>query len=224
MTTDPSAAPPAPVPATAGAPATAAPPASEPFALGELRACLWRPQLALDVVLVERSRLVASVLARRHLDALIAVLVLCGVVFAIPFGCVDSLRWCGHIATLFVGSVLLCFPSLQVFGAYLGLRLSMAQNLAIAMLIPAAAALFTFGFFPIHWFLQATMTDAASNRTIRVVLLTASLLLGLSHCNRCLFQNRDLRAFRASWPLWVGWQGLVLFISYRMAKALGLLG
>lgn len=215
-------------PAAAGQAVTTSPGAlpvpAEPFTLAELRGCLVRPQRTLDVVLVERGRLVASVLSPRTLVPLVAVLLLCGVLFAVPFGLVDEPRRAGHIATLLVGSVLLCFPSLQVFGAYLGLRLTLAQNLAIALLIPSAAALFTFGFFPIHWFLLATMQDAPSTgSTIRVVLLSASLLLGLSHCNRCLFLDRNLRAFRASWVLWIAWQGLLLFISWRMARALGLL-
>lgn len=229
MTNDPSHAPPTPpavgtAPTVPSSPPEPPPAPSQPFTTDDLRACLWRPQRTLDVVLVERGRLVASVLAPRTLLPLVAVLLLCGVVFAVPFGLVDGPRRAGHIATLLVGSVLLCFPSLQVFGAYLGLRLTLAQNLAIALLIPSAAALFTFGFFPIHWFLLATMGDAPSTgSTIRVVLLSASLLLGLSHCNRCLFLDRSLQAFRASWVLWIAWQALLLFISWRMARALGLL-
>jgi hypothetical protein len=113
-----------------------------------------------------------------------------------------------------------------VFGSYLGMRLSLAQNLTISLLIPAAAALFTFGFFPIYWFLDATLPtqSAFSGSSIRVVLLVVSLLLGLSHCNRCLFLDPALAALRSSsWPLWIGWQALVVFITWRMAITLGLI-
>lgn len=215
---------PLPVPspkATNAAPAVA----GEPFTDVELRACLSRPQRTLDIVLAERARLVASVVSARAIVGLVALLLVCSTVFAVPFAAVDGTRRVGHVAALFLGSVLLCFPSLQVFGSYLGVRLSLAQNLAISLLIPAAAALFTFGFFPIYWFLDATLPaqNAFSGQTIRVVLLVFSLLLGLSHCNRCLFLDPALKALRSSWPLWIGWQTLVVFITWRMAITLGLI-
>jgi len=199
-------------------------PPAEPFALGELQACLYRPHRTLDIVLADRARLVASVRCGKELLALVAVLALCSITFAVPFAAVDGSRRLGHVAILFLGSVLLCFPSLQVFGSYLGIRLSLAQNFALSLVIPSAAALFTFGFFPIYWFLDATMPPdgALTGRTTRVVLLVCSMLLALSHCNRCLFLDPSLKAFRSSWPLWIGWQVLLLFITYRMADTLGM--
>lgn len=199
--------------------------ASLPFAAAELRACVVRPQRLLDVVLVERQRLVASVLQPAHLLLLVGALLVTAVAFAVPFGLVEGARRGGHVALLFLGSVLLCFPSLQVFGSYLGVRLTVAQNLALALLIPSAAALFAFGFFPIHWFLLATTASDASLTTsgVRIALLAASLLLGMSHCNRCLFLDPSLKAFRSSWPLWIAWQALLVFITWRMARALDLL-
>ena len=214
------------VPSAAGAAIAAGTPVPDaPFTTAELRSCLVRPQRLLDVVLVERGRLVASVLQPANAIALAAALLVCAVAFAVPFGLVEGVRRGGHVAMLFLGSVLLCFPSLQVFGSYLGVRLSIAQNLAIALLIPSAAALFTFGFFPIHWFLLWTMSADASLTTsgVRIALLAVSLLLGLSHCNRCLFLDPNLKAFRSSWPLWIAWQALLLFITWRMARALDML-
>lgn len=215
--------PPLPNPAAPVAPPPVA--ASVPFTDAELRACLARPHRALDLVLAERGRLVASVVSAHALLALVALLLVCSSVFAVPFAAVDGARRVGHVAALFLGSVLLCFPSLQVFGSYLGVRLSLAQNLAISLLIPAAAALFTFGFFPIYWFLDKTLPaqSAFSGASIRVVLLVFSLLLGLSHCNRCLFLDPALKALRSSWPLWIGWQALVVFITWRMAITLELI-
>ena len=124
---------------------------------------------------------------------------------------------------LFLGSVLLCFPSLQVFGSYLGVRMHPAQNLAIALVIPSAAALFTFGFAPIYWFLDFTMPVDAGTQggtVTRVVLLVFSLLLALSHLNRCLFADSNLKVLRENWALWVGWQVLLVFLTYRMAETL----
>src|SRR4030095_13036872 len=100
-----------------------------PFAIAELRTCLVRPQRMLDVVLVERGRLAAGGVAPATPLALAAALRVCAVAFAVPFGLVEGVRRGGHVAMLFLGSVLLCFPSLQVFGSYLGVRLSIAQNL-----------------------------------------------------------------------------------------------
>ncbi|MCA8976876.1 MAG: hypothetical protein KDC98_19290 [Planctomycetes bacterium] len=177
-------------------------------------------------MLAERHRLVATVRAGTASTALLAVLAICSTAFAVPFSLVDGGARLGHVAILFLGSVLICFPSLQVFGSYLGVRLSLAQNLALSLVIPSAAALFTLGFFPIYWFLDATMpADAAVTGTsIRVALLVCSMLLALSHCNRCLFVDAALRALRTRWPLWLGWQVLLLFITYRMATTLGMFG
>ena len=74
-------------------------------------------------------------------------------------------------------------------------------------------------------FLGATMpADSPWNgTTVRVVLLVCSLVLALSHCNRCLFGDASLQRLRSSWPLWLGWQALVVFITWRMAHTLGLL-
>lgn len=202
-------------------------PTAQPFAHSELTACLSRPHRMLDIVLGERLRLAANLRTGNSVAALVAVLLLCSVAFAVPFALIDGTERIAHIALLFLGSVLLCFPSLQVFGSYLGVRMHPAQNLAVALVIPSAAALFTFGFAPIYWFLDATMpSDDGMNgngsTATRVVLLVFSLLLALSHLNRCLFADPNLKALRANWPLWVGWQVLLVFLTYRMAETLGL--
>ena len=197
---------------------------AEPFAAAELRSVLARPDRLLELVLGERGRLVATVRATAGVTVLIGVLLLCSLLCAMPFGTVDGFDRGLHAAALFLGSVLICFPSLAVFGSYLGVRLPLAQSLAIALVIPAAAALFLLGFFPIYWFLDATMPadGVVTGTTIRTVLLAATLLLALAHCSRCLFFDRTLRQLRASRPLWFGWQVLLVFITWRMALALGL--
>jgi hypothetical protein len=131
----------------------------------------------------------------------------------------------GDIAVLFLGSTLLCFPSLQVFSSYLGVRAQPVQNLVLALLVPAAAALFCFGFFPIYWFLDFTMSpdSAVPPHAIAIGLLTVSLALGLGHLDRCLLVERAFGALRASWWLLAGWQLLLVFITYRMALALHIL-
>lgn len=212
-----------PPPLAPPTPAAAPAPAPDPFSRADLLACLTRPANLLDVVLAARGRMIANVNQKAHLPILLIVLALCSVLATLPFAVVDGGLHAARVALLFAGSALICFPSLHVFASYLGLRLSVEQNLALTLVIPAAAALFTLGFAPIHWFLAATMPadSAVSATTTRIVLLVAALLLSLSHLNRCLFGDVTLEQLRASWPLWIGWQILLLWITWRMAQTLG---
>jgi len=196
----------------------------EPFAHGELAATLRRPHRLLDVVLGERQRLAANLQRGIEIPALLGALLMCSFFAALPFAMVDGASRVAHVALLFLGSVLLCYPSLQVFGAYLGIGMHPAQCLAIALVIPSAAALFTLGFAPIYWFLELTMPErvAGSNIT-RILLLVLSLLLALSHVNRCLYTDARLTPLRENWALWIGWQLLLVFLTWRMAETLGLL-
>jgi hypothetical protein len=218
--TDPS---PQPVPATAVA--VPVPAAALAFDAVELRRSLVRPHTVLEIVLAERARLVATVCKHANLTVLVAVMVATSIAFTVPFAMVRGPQKAADIAALFLGSTGLCFPSLQVFSSYLGVRATVGQNLALALLVPSAAALFSFGFFPIYWFLEATMAEgsAVSAGTIAIGLLTVSLVLGLAHLNRCLLVDSALSGLRSNWVLLVGWQSLLVFITYRMAVALHIL-
>src|ERR1041385_1770536 len=121
---------PQPVPATV-------PPAA--FQLDELRRPLARPHTVLEIVLAERARLVATVRRGANLGLLVALLVATSILCTVPFAMVRNAVRAGDLAVLFLGSTLLCFPSLQVFSSYLGVRASPAQNLVLALLVPAAA-------------------------------------------------------------------------------------
>lgn len=94
-------------------PATLPEPEAVPFAAGELTACLSRPHRMLDIVLGERLRLAANLRTGKSMAALVTILLLCSVAFAIPFALIDGPSRVAHIAVLFLGSVLLCFPSLR---------------------------------------------------------------------------------------------------------------
>jgi hypothetical protein len=201
-------------------------PADPPSAFGadELRRSVTRPHAVLDIVLAERARLAATVLGRANLAPLTGLLLGTSVVFTVPFALVRAPAEPAHIAALFLGSTLICFPSLQVFSSYLGGRLTVAQNLVLALTVPAAAALFCLGFFPIQWFLEATMAPGGVGaHEIAIGLLSVALLLGISHLNRCLVADSALRGLRSSWLLLLGWQSLLVFITCRMALALRIL-
>jgi hypothetical protein len=201
-------------------------PPPNPFSRKELNQTLAMPLRLLEVVLAERGRLVANITGRRDLARLALAMLLGSVLFALPYGAVLSPSSFWDIATLFVGSMVICFPSLLVFSAYLGVAISLTQNLVLALIITTASALFCFGFFPILWFLRSTMADDGGIVTaehISIGLLTVSLIAGISQLNRCLFVDKALRGVQSSPFLLLFWQGLLIFITYRMATVLEIL-
>jgi hypothetical protein len=190
--------------------------AAAPFTRAELWAILLRPQRVLDLVFSERERLVATVAERRALGALVAVLLGASAAFALPYGAVQSPAGCWRVAATLLCALAVCFPSLHVFSAYLGLRLLAGQSLALALVITSVAALFTFGFFPILWFLQATMLQdsAVAPAQLSAILLAASLLFGIAHLYRCVPRMPGQTSYVL---LTLVWQVLFVFITYRMA-------
>ncbi len=203
-------------------------PPPNPFSRKELNKTLAMPLRLLEVVLAERGRLVANITGHRDLARLALAMLLGSVLFALPYGAVLSPSSFWNIATLFVGSMVICFPSLLVFSAYLGVAISLTQNLvlALALIITTASALFCFGFFPILWFLRSTMADDGGIVTaehISIGLLTVSLIAGICQLNRCLFVDKVLREVRSNPLLLLFWQGLLIFITYRMATVLEIL-
>ena len=192
-----------------------------PFETGQLRATFTRPQRILDVVFTDRARLVETVAAKRDLGLLVAVLLYASVLFALPYGAVLGWERFWRVALLFLGSLAICFPSLQVFCAYVGFRITLRQNMAMGLVITSAASLFTFGFFPILWFLRATMLSdsVVTPAHLSVALLVFSLLAGIGHLYRCLPRFNGGGAGYVA--LMLVWQVLFVFITHRMATLLG---
>jgi len=195
--------------------------AAAPFSPSELKAVLVRPHRIVEVVLAERGRLAASLGDRRSLGMLALILLLSSVAFALPYGAVlDSGRlW--RVVQLFAGSALICFPSLHVFGAFLGFRVEVGQSLSLTLVITSVSALFSLGFFPILWFLRTVMADEASADVlggISVALLAVSFGAGLTQALRCMAEPAAGRPFGAGFAAVVAvWQCLLVFITYRMA-------
>ena len=203
-------------------PESVAPPAPiDPHSFSELAVVFRRPLRVIDVVLGEKERFVATVASGTRAWLLCGLLLSASLVFASPYGLVLGLERFWNIPALFVGSMLICFPSLQVFSAFVGLRIDTRQNLSFALLITTVAALFSFGFFPILWFLDVTMESDSkvSTAQISIGLLSLSILGGLAQLGRCLALARrtDLRTSPA---LLLAWNALFLFISFRMAGVL----
>lgn len=197
-----------------------------PHSEDELRRALRSPLKGMEVVLAESNRLAVGVASGRHQGLLVLLLLTTSVLFALPYGAVLDLERFWQVAALFVGSLAICFPSLQVFGNYMGFRIDVTRNLSLALFLTSAAALFSFGFFPILWFLQETMQSDGGEVTaqhISIVFLTLSLAAGIGHLGRCLVGLEKVNGAESSWLLMLVWQVLFVFITYRMALVLEIL-
>ncbi len=196
-----------------------------PYSSQELLSAFLRPHRAIDVILAQRARWITSVAEKRELVLLVSLMFSTSLFYAVPYGAVIGWDRYWQISALYLGSVAICFSSLHVFSAYLGVRISLAQSLAMAILVSSVAAIFSFGFFPILWFLSATMTDENSVGTVRAIsvfLLSISLLAGILQLFRCLMPETPLSTYGSFTILIFFWQALLAFIAYRMGLFLGL--
>ena len=190
---------------------------------GELRRALLLPHKVIDLVLVQRNRFSRTVADARHLGVLTAMMLLTTIVLALPFGAALGLDRVWRVAALLLGSVLICFPSLHVFSSYLGCRMSLAQNLVLALMASAVAAIFLLGFAPIAWFISATTpADSATASRVALALLVTAIAAGIVHLSRCVMGDAGLRPPGRYQLLMVLWQGLFAYVSYRMGEFLGL--
>lgn len=215
---------PPPLPPAALPPsALAAEPGAHPR--GALTAALRNPLRILELALGDRPRLLATIDTRTDVAILVAVLLLGGILFALPFGLALGAARFWDVAVLFEGSLLICFPALHVFGVYFGLRVGSLQSLALVAWATCVAALFTFGFAPIQWFLTLTMQtgDLIAARDLAIVLLVVALLAGIATLLHAARRSPLARWRRAGLPLVAVWLALFAFITYRMARLLALL-
>lgn len=192
---------------------------------GELTAALSRPFRALELVLADQARVAKDIVGGVHVAKLIAILLGVSVLFTIPYGLVLDLAGTWRIAALFLGSVAVCLPSLHVFSNFIGIRIDAQRNIALTLLVTSVAAAFSFGFFPILWFLQATMADgeAVDLGGLSVLFLSVCLFAGVTQLMRCLGIMSAITGERRSIGLIAVWLLLLVFVSFRMARALGLM-
>lgn len=143
-------------------------------------------------------------------------------VAALAYGLVQDLERPWIIAALYAGSVLICFPALHVFGCYFGGARRATQDLAIALTLSTTAALFTFGFAPVLWFLKATMHADARGLTAAELsfgLLAVAFVAGLGQLGRTVGRGPNRLG---QGMLVTGWGLLVATIWWRMARVLEL--
>jgi len=224
-----SAAPDAPLlpPVPPSGPPLRRPPPLAPWSADELARALRRPDFLLEIVLGGPERLALHAREGIGLAPLLRLLLVAATLFAIPYGCVFGVAAWWKVALLYLGSTLLCVPSLHVFATYLGLGVPLAPLLLLALALPAVAALFTAGFAPILGFLKWTMgaassAEAISWRDLSDWLLAAALIAGVGQLWRCLAAAPFARRSGGFAWLLAPWLLVFLYVLARMATVLGL--
>lgn len=213
--------PPSHVPARAATPRAPA----TPHAPEGVELALWHPLRTVDVVLASPERVAANVDARVALGRLVVVFLVCGALFSVPFGFVLGVESWWRVAMLYLGSTLICLPSLYVFTSYTGTRVSLTQILVLALIVPASAAVFTLGFAPILEFLTVTMSPEHTTidvRSIARVLLGISLAAGIVQLWRCFLGARQQPQPVLLALVLLVWHGVFLYVFVRMFRVLAL--
>jgi len=206
------------------------------FSPEEYGGVLKRPEQTIEYILGSSSRLARSVWDGEAPWRLAAMLLATSLLASIPYGIVSphpygivsphSNWW--KIAVLYCGSLAICFPSLHIFAQFFGVKLKLMRSMALSMIITATAAIFTFGFFPIIWFLSVSIIPGQNSvvgpSQLSTFLLYVSLALGLVQVGRCLSDSSFRRAQRnpSLGFLFILWAPLLIFITHRMACLLEL--
>ncbi|MBK8097142.1 MAG: hypothetical protein IPK26_08545 [Planctomycetes bacterium] len=198
---------------------------SEPLSAQELGATCRNPQHLLNLVFGERGRLAATVGHGRGLGTLALVLLFGSSLLVLPFGLALAGSGGWRLPALYTGSVLLCWPSLHIVSVYLGCRCQPTQTLVLALLVALVASLFTLGFAPILWFLDQTMRNADSidAHVIGIVLAAIGLLAGLGELLRMMLKSPLPSTNDVTQVAWLLWAALLVTITWRMARVIGLL-
>lgn len=181
--------------------------------------------VAIDVLLAQRVRWTQTVIENNQLALMATLLLVWTLAFSLPYGFVLGPERSWQIAALFFGSVALCLPSLHVVSAYLGMRIHIAQSFAFATIVATVAAMFSFGFAPILWFIRITShvsTPHDTLGTLSSMLLCAAAFAGIVHGMRCMKIVRESDGGSSFSLVVFVWQLLLIFIGARMSTALGL--
>lgn len=184
-----------------------------------------RPLRAIDLVLATPERIGVNIEHGVALGRLAAIFGVAACLFAVPYGCVLGWTAWWKIPVLYLGSTLLCLPSLYVSSTYLGQRLRLEQILVLGFTIPAVAALFTFGFAPILGFLRFTMATGGAQvswHTISNVLLAVAAAAGIAQLWRTWLASHGV-ARNALFPIvLLAWHAVFLHVLVRMGSVLQL--
>jgi len=155
----------------------------------------------------------------RHIAGLLAI----AGIFAAAYGAavaVHALAWWAvvKVPLVLLGSALLCSPTLYVFNALLGSRLTGSQTLALVLLTPASASLILVALAPIVGFFGASTDGYCFMMVLHALGLLLALVVGL----RVLSMARAYLAYLDGAPVMSGgllafWSLLVLVVGLQMA-------
>lgn len=200
-------------------------PAPEPFSPAVLAELWRRPHRLYELVLAAPDRVGAS-FARSGAPGSCLVLLLCGAaLFALPYGLVLGWDSWWRVSIPYLGSTLICLPSLHVCASFIGARVSMAQVLAIGLLLSAAAGAFTLGFSPILAFLRFTMESEATQISwvsISNALLYVALGAGIVQLWRCFAGAHGWTDSALFALVLVFWHGVFLYVFRQVHRVLEL--
>jgi len=182
-------------------------------------------QKVFEYVLGSSERIAQNVAQKKNLWMLCSLFLFTAFLFAVPYGYVLGQEHFWKIATLYLGSLGICFPSLHVFTEYLEFKLRLEQKLVFTLLITSVAGLFSFGFFPILWFIDFTTSTASDDlvENLSRAFLYVSLFLGIAQMVRCYrWIHRSVLFAAHHSAVALVWVALLMFITNRMAGVLKL--
>src|SRR5687767_12540440 len=116
-----------------------------------------------------------------------------GAVLGLFSGGFQALMAAAKLPIVVAGSALLCTPTLYVFNALSGSKLTYLQTVALAMLTASALGLMLVAFAPIVWFFGVSTQGAAFMRTLHVAVFGVATIFALHMLNvaRRYLQFRD---------------------------------
>jgi hypothetical protein len=141
-----------------------------------------------------------------------------GAVLGLFSGGMQPLLAAAKLPIIVVGSALLCTPTLYVFNALSGSRLTYLQTVSLALLMAAALALMLVAFAPIVWFFGVSTEGSAFMRTLHLAVFAVAAGFGL----RTLNVARNYMEFRGGSAvlgsgLYFIWSILVVVVGLQMA-------
>ena len=141
-----------------------------------------------------------------------------GAILGLFSGGAQPLLAAAKLPIIVAGSALLCTPTLYVFNALSGSRLSYLQTVGLALLMAAALGLMLTAFAPIVWFFGVSTEGSAFMRTLHLGVFAVAAAHGFHTLNvaRRYLEFRGGGAVLGS-GLFLLWSILVVFVGLQMA-------
>ena len=160
-------------------------------------------------------------IAERAAALLFVTVALCagyGAVLGLYSGGLQPLLAALKLPIVVTGSALLCTPTLYVFNALGGSRLSYLQTIGLALLMSAALGLMLVAFAPIVWFFGVSTEGSAFMRSLHVGVFAVAVGFGLRTLNvaRRYLEFRGGSAVLGT-GLYLLWSALVVLVGLQMA-------